>query len=157
MTEPDHPLTARVAVNRHWQLFFGTGLVKTAEDFGVQGEKPSHPELLDWLATDFVRHGWDTKHLHRLIVTSATYRQSARVSADLAARDPDNRLLARGPRYRLPAWMLRDQVAERRCRCIYRVFICSLTVDASRKSFSGDLIQVPPAYEISLCRKSPPE
>jgi hypothetical protein len=104
-----NPLTARVTVNRYWQAFFGTGLVKTAEDFGVQGEKPSHPELLDWLATQFVADGWDVKQLHRAIVTSATYRQSSRVSRSLWERDPENRLLARGPRFRLPSWMLRDQ------------------------------------------------
>ena len=111
----DNPLTARVAVNRLWQMFFGTGLVKTSEDFGVQGERPSHPELLDWLATELVnpdRQGggaWDTKHLIRLIVTSATYRQSAKVTPEMLERDPDNRLLARGARYRLPSWMIRDQ------------------------------------------------
>jgi hypothetical protein len=105
----ENPLAARVAVNRAWQALFGIGIVKTAEDFGVQGEPPSHPELLDWLATEFVASGWNMKALHRLIVTSATYRQSSRASAALRERDPDNRLLARGPRYRLPSWMLRDQ------------------------------------------------
>ncbi|HJZ92422.1 MAG TPA: DUF1553 domain-containing protein [Gemmataceae bacterium] len=109
LVSPDHPLTARVAVNRLWQLHFGTGLVATGEDFGTQGEYPSHPELLDWLATEFVRTGWDLKRMHKLIVTSATYRQSSRVPKVLPARDPDNRLLSRFPRYRLSAEMIRDQ------------------------------------------------
>jgi hypothetical protein len=109
LVSPANPLTARVTVNRVWQALFGTGLVKTAEDFGVQGEPPSHPELLDWLATEFVRTGWDLKALYRLLVTSATYRQASRTTAALRERDPENRLLARGPRYRLPSWMIRDQ------------------------------------------------
>jgi hypothetical protein len=109
LLSPANPLTARVTVNRAWQQFFGAGLVRTPEDFGVQGQRPSHPELLDWLAGEFVRSGWDVKAFHRRIVTSATYRQSSRVSAALAERDPENRLLARGPRFRLPAWMIRDQ------------------------------------------------
>ena len=108
LTQPDHPLTARVEVNRMWQLHFGTGLVKTTEDFGQQGEWPSHPELLDWLATEFVRTGWDMKAMHRLIVTSAAYRQSSNSTPELTQRDPDNRLLARGPRYRWPAEVIRD-------------------------------------------------
>jgi hypothetical protein len=109
LVDPAQPLTARVAVNRYWQSYFGTGLVKTAEDFGSQGEAPSHPELLDWLATEFVRTGWDVKAMQRLIVTSATYRQQSQASPELRERDPENRLLARGPRQRLAAEMIRDQ------------------------------------------------
>ena len=109
LVDPAHPLTARVAVNRYWQLHFGTGLVKTAEDFGTRGEWPSHPELLDWLATEFVRSGWDVKAMHRLIVTSATYRQTSRLTPELLDRDPQNRLLARRPRLRLEAEVIRDQ------------------------------------------------
>jgi hypothetical protein len=108
LTHPANPLTARVTVNRYWQTFFGTGLVKTVEDFGLQGEKPSHPELLDWLATQFVSSGWDVKAMHRLIVTSNTYRQSSKVTPELLEKDPGNRLLARGARYRLSSFALRD-------------------------------------------------
>ena len=109
LVDPSHPLTARVAVNRYWQMLFGTGLVKTAEDFGTQGERPSHPELFDWLATEYIRTGWDTKALLRLIVTSAAYRQSSKVSPVLKERDPENRLLARGARFRLQGEFVRDQ------------------------------------------------
>jgi hypothetical protein len=108
LVAPTHPLTARVAVNRYWQMYFGLGIVKTSENFGVQGEPPVHPELLDWLATEFIRTGWDVKAMQRLIVTSATYRQSSRVTPVLLEKDPENRLLARGPRMRMPAEMVRD-------------------------------------------------
>jgi len=110
LVDPDHPLTARVTVNRLWQQLFGTGLVKTAEDFGLQAEVPVHPELLDWLAAEFVASGWDVKALLRTLVTSEVYRRSSdiRTPAD-HERDPENRLLARGPRFRMPSWMIRDQ------------------------------------------------
>jgi len=108
LVDPSHPLTSRVAVNRYWQMYFGTGLVKTAENFGSQGEPPSHPELLDWLATEFIRSGWDVKAMQRLIVTSAAYRRASQTTPALVEKDPENRLLARGPRYRLPAEMVRD-------------------------------------------------
>jgi hypothetical protein len=105
----DHPLTARVTVNRFWQDLFGIGLIKTPENFGMQSELPVHQELLDWLAAEFMESGWDVKHLLRLIVTSRTYRQSSRLTAAALEKDPANRLLARGPRFRLPSWMIRDQ------------------------------------------------
>src|ERR1022692_1464287 len=95
-TGPTNPLTARVAVNRHWQMYFGHGIVKTPEDFGSQGEAPVHPELLDWLATEFIRTGWDIRAMQRLIVTSAAYRQDSRVTPEVLEKDPENRLLARG-------------------------------------------------------------
>jgi hypothetical protein len=113
LVSKDNPLTARVVVNRYWQKFFGVGLVKTVEDFGVQGERPVNQDLLDWLAVEFTEptgdKPWSLKHLVRLIVTSATYRQSSKVSPVLVERDPENRLLARGPRFRMPSWMIRDQ------------------------------------------------
>jgi hypothetical protein len=109
LVAPENPLTARVTINRLWSQFFGIGLVKTAEDFGSQGEMPIHQDLLDWLAAEFVRRGWDVKAMCRLIVTSDTYMQVSKVSSDLYERDPYNRLLARGARFRMPSWMLRDQ------------------------------------------------
>src|SRR5579864_7597958 len=109
LVDPSNPLTARVAVNRYWQMYFGVGPVKTVDDFGSQGEWPRHQALLDWLATEFVRTGWDVKAMQKTIVMSATYRQSSRVTRALLQRDPENRLLARGPRFRLPAETVRDQ------------------------------------------------
>jgi hypothetical protein len=109
IADPANPLTARVAVNRYWQMYFGTGIVKTVEDFGSQGEWPGNPELLDWLTTEFVRTGWDIKAMQKTIVMSATYRQSSKASPELLQRDPENRLNARGPRVRLPAEAVRDQ------------------------------------------------
>ena len=106
--QPEHPLTARVQVNRMWQMFFGTGLVKTTEDMGVQSEYPLHKDLLDWLAVEFREAGWSTKAMHRLLVMSATYRQASRVTPELLAADPENRLHARGSRFRLPSMLLRD-------------------------------------------------
>ncbi len=109
LVDPSNPLTARVTVNRFWQMFFGVGLVRTVEDFGSQGEWPTHPDLLDWLATEFMQNGWDVKGIVKTIVMSATYRQSSKVTEELLQKDPDNRLLARGPRFRLAAETVRDQ------------------------------------------------
>ncbi len=105
----EHPLTSRVTINRLWQEIFGIGLIKSPEDLGVQSESPVHPELLDWLAADFMESGWDFKKLIKTIVTSRVYRQSSKVDSLALERDPDNRYLARAPRYRLPSWMIRDQ------------------------------------------------
>jgi hypothetical protein len=105
---PEHPLTARVQVNRMWQHFFGTGIVKTTEDMGVQSEYPVHMQLLDWLAVEFRDRGWSQKQMHRLLVTSATYRQASKVTADHLAKDPENRLFARASRFRMPSMVLRD-------------------------------------------------
>ncbi len=112
LVDRNNPLTARVTVNRYWQMYFGHGLVRTPEDFGMQGEPPTHPVLLDWLAAEFMESGWDVKHLQRLIVSSATYRQTSDASAAAVQRDPDNRLLARATRFRLPSWMIRDAALE---------------------------------------------
>ena len=109
LVAPEHPLTARVTVNRLWQMMFGRGIVETSDNFGRQGAQPTHPELLDWLAREFVTDGWDVKHLLKLMALSATYRQSSQATPELLARDPANELLARGPVRRLTAEMLRDQ------------------------------------------------
>jgi len=109
LTDTAHPLTARVRVNHYWQMYFDTGLVKTSEDFGTQGFSPSHPELLDWLATYFMESGWDVKGIQKKIVMSATYRQRSHIREDQVAKDPENILLSRAPRFRLPAEMIRDQ------------------------------------------------
>jgi mono/diheme cytochrome c family protein len=110
LVDTNNPLTARVMMNRFWEQYFGRGIVETVEEFGKQGEPPSHPEVLDWLAVEFMRTGWDMKAMHKTIVMSATYRQSSQVTPKLLQRDPNNRLLARGPRVRLEAEMLRDQM-----------------------------------------------
>jgi hypothetical protein len=108
LVSPENPLTARVIVNRLWEHHFGIGLVKTTDNLGVQSEPPSHPELLDWLATELVQSGWDLQHIQRLIVDSYAYQQRSEAAPEMYQRDPDNRLLARGPRYRLQSEALRD-------------------------------------------------
>jgi hypothetical protein len=113
LVSTDNPLTPRVVMNREWQAFFGRGLVRTTEDFGFQGELPSHPELLDWLALEFIQQRWSLKQMHRLIVLSATYRQSSHLTPELIERDPENIWLARGPRFRLDAELVRDAALAR--------------------------------------------
>jgi hypothetical protein len=108
LTSPNHPLLARVTINRYWQMIFGRGLVFTSEDFGSQGKPPTHPELLDWLARDFIDSGWDLRHLFRQMVLSSTYRQGSELTRTDRDLDPENLLLSRGPAYRLPAEMVRD-------------------------------------------------
>jgi hypothetical protein len=112
LVSPENPLTARVTMNRFWGQYFGHGIVETVEDFGTQGERPTHPELLDWLATEFMQRNWDMKAMHKLIVMSATYRQSSRTTPEMVERDPDNRLFERGPRFRVPAETVRDIALE---------------------------------------------
>ena len=108
LVDPSNPLTARVTVNRFWQELFGTGMVKSSEDFGSQGQAPSHPELLDWLAVEFRESGWDVKKFFKLLVTSSAYRQSAQANEAKLKADPENRLLSRGPRFRMDGEMVRD-------------------------------------------------
>ena len=112
LVDGSHPLTARVAVNRYWQMYFGAGLVRTPEDFGLQGKRPTHSGLLDWLAVEFVESGWNVKHIQKTIVMSATYRQSSSVTKAQLRTDPENRLLARAGRFRLPSWMIRDAALQ---------------------------------------------
>ena len=121
LVDPRHPLTARVTVNRYWQAFFGHGIVRTVDDFGVQGEPPTHPRLLDWLASEFIRTGWDVKAMHKLMVTSATYRQASRTSPELVRHDPGNRFLTRAVRFRLPAEMIRDAALKQSGLLVERV------------------------------------
>jgi len=109
LVDENNPLTARVVINHFWEKVFGVGIVRTNEEFGSQGDPPTHPRLMDWLATEFMASGWDVKHMLKLMVTSAAYRQTSRVTDTLLERDPANRLLARGPRFRLPAETIRDQ------------------------------------------------
>jgi hypothetical protein len=112
LVDPRHPLTARVRVNHYWQMYFGRGIVRTSEDFGVQGTRPTHPELLDWLALAFIESGWNVKEMQKTIVMSATYRQSSVVTASNREKDPENKLLGHAPRTRLSAEMMRDQALK---------------------------------------------
>ncbi len=157
---PDNPLTARVTVNRYWQLFFGVGLVETTEDFGKQGTRPSHPELLDWLAVEFRDSGWDLRHLHKLILTSATYRQSSEVPLEARQQDPKNRLLSRGPSHRLSAELIRDQALAASGLLVPRVGGASvkpfqpegLWID--KGNFSAKLLRYQPDTGEALYRRS---
>jgi hypothetical protein len=121
MVNPRHPLTARVAVNRYWSMFFGDGIVRTLGDFGSQGDWPSHQDLLDWLAVEFMESGWNIKHIIRLIVTSSAYRQSSRVTALARTADPENRWLARGPRFRLQGEFIRDNALAASGLLVHRI------------------------------------
>ena len=149
--DPDHPLTARVYVNRIWQMHFGNGIVRTAGDFGNQGELPSHPALLDWLAVEFRESGWDVKALHKKILLSATYRQSSVSTPEKREKDPDNRLLARGPSFRLPAEMIRDNalsasgllVKKRGGTSVYPYQPAGLWDEISNKSWRYPYLQEP--------------
>ncbi len=148
--DPANPLTARVTVNRMWQHFFGMGLVDTENDFGMQGSPPTHPELLDWLSSEFEHRGWSRKSLHRLIVTSATYRQSSFLRDDLRERDPNNRLLARQSRVRLEAETVRDAALGRQRPVVRQARRPQRLSTAARRHFRGD------AAEKGLARKQRP-
>jgi hypothetical protein len=157
LVSDNNPLTARVIVNRYWQLVFGEGIVRTANDFGLQGELPTHPELLDWLAVEFRESGWDVKRLMKLLVMSATYRQLSNFTPELLAADPENRLLARGPRYRLPAELIRDQALALSGLLVERVGGPSVKPYQppglwEAVSYNGDMTYVPDAGE-SLYRR----
>ncbi|MDF9800278.1 hypothetical protein OKW21_005541 [Catalinimonas alkaloidigena] len=159
MLHPDNPLTARVAVNRYWHMFFGRGIVASLEDFGNQGDLPTHPQLLDWLALEFVNADWDVKALLRLIATSATYRQTSVASKELRERDPDNLLLARGPSHRLPAEMIRDNALAASGLLVDKIGGPSVKTYQpeglwSKTHFSRLLVDYEPDQEDKLYRRS---